>query len=537
MKTGSRVMGDENDVIASSSEFIKDRLYFATLQIKPRSTANSHYFCIDDELQYESFFADFGPLNIANLYRYCCKLNKKLKAFSLAKKKIVHYTSPMSHRRANAAFLIGAYAVIYLKKLPEEAYRPLVSGSNPPFLPFRDASNGPVTFHLTLLDCFQGIYKALLNGFLNFEEFDVDEYEHYEKVENGDFCWIVPNKFIAFCGPHPKSKIENGYPFHAPEAYFAYFRKRNITDIVRLNKKMYDSRRFTDGGFNHHELFFIDGSTPSDSIVQRFLDICEMSKGALAVHCKAGLGRTGTLIACYIMKHFKFTASEAIAWIRICRPGSVIGPQQDFLVEKQAWLWQQGDVYRSRTDHYKTAQRIGMADDFGMPGHRTPQVRRSVLKSRQDFDMEGEDDSSQILRETQGDRLIHIKAQRKHHQQPQLRPSPSSGSGAAMSTILNNSHLEETVSPRRSSSVNTRPAAPMRSAMSVVEQPVVGARSTRSHYQPQGTHQVVLVKSVPASPGPGSRRPLGVQPPYQSALITGSTVRGRSSQVRIPRDR
>jgi len=26
-----------------------------------------------------SFFADFGPLNIASLYRYCCKLNKKLK--------------------------------------------------------------------------------------------------------------------------------------------------------------------------------------------------------------------------------------------------------------------------------------------------------------------------------------------------------------------------------------------------------------------------------------------------------------------------
>lgn len=47
----------------------------------------------------------------------------------------------------------------------------------------------------------------------------------------------------------------------------------------------------------------------------------------------AGLGRTGTLIACYIMKHYKFTAAEAIAWIRVCRPGSVIGPQQEFLIE------------------------------------------------------------------------------------------------------------------------------------------------------------------------------------------------------------
>ena len=30
----------------------------------------------------------------------------------------------------------------------------------------------------------------------------------------------------------------------------------------------------------------------------------------------AGLGRTGTLIACYIMKHYRFTAAEAIAWLR-----------------------------------------------------------------------------------------------------------------------------------------------------------------------------------------------------------------------------
>lgn len=47
----------------------------------------------------------------------------------------------------------------------------------------------------------------------------------------------------------------------------------------------------------------------------------------------AGLGRTGTLIGCYLMKHYRFTAAEAIAWIRICRPGSIIGPQQNFLEE------------------------------------------------------------------------------------------------------------------------------------------------------------------------------------------------------------
>ncbi|UYV83938.1 CDC14A [Cordylochernes scorpioides] len=71
----------------------------------------STYFCF-------SFYADFGPLNLAMLYSYCMKLNKKLK-------------------------------------------------------------NNIFTFV-------------------------------FQRVENGDLNWIIPEKFIAFCGPHSKSKIDNG---------------------------------------------------------------------------------------------------------------------------------------------------------------------------------------------------------------------------------------------------------------------------------------------------------------------------------------
>lgn len=78
---------------------------------------------------------------------------------------------------------------------------------------------------------------------MNFEDFDVAEYQYYEKVENGDLNWIT-DKFIAFCGPHAKSKIENGYHLHSPESYFPYFRKHNVSTIIRLNKKIYDARRF-----------------------------------------------------------------------------------------------------------------------------------------------------------------------------------------------------------------------------------------------------------------------------------------------------
>ena len=61
------------------------------------------------------------------------------------------------------------------------------------------------------------------------------------------------------------------------------------------------------------------------------LDWGEGGAGALAVHCKAGLGRTGTLICAYIMRYHGFTAAEAIGYCRICRPGSVVGPQQTYL--------------------------------------------------------------------------------------------------------------------------------------------------------------------------------------------------------------
>lgn len=47
-----------------------------------------------------------------------------------------------------------------------------------------------------------------------------------------------------------------------------------------------------------------------------------------------------------MMKHYRLTAMETIAWIRLCRPGSVIGHQQAWMEEKQLSLWVQGEAYR-----------------------------------------------------------------------------------------------------------------------------------------------------------------------------------------------
>ena len=64
-------MEDSSEVLVCASEYIPDRLYFVTLKttIKPKSTTHTHYFSIDEELVYENFYADFGPLNLSLLYR------------------------------------------------------------------------------------------------------------------------------------------------------------------------------------------------------------------------------------------------------------------------------------------------------------------------------------------------------------------------------------------------------------------------------------------------------------------------------------
>lgn len=91
---------------------------------------------------------------------------------------------------------------------------------------------------------------------------------------------------------------------------------------------MYDPCHFEEKGIKVHNMEYPDGSNPTDDIIVSFIELCQKeiaNGGAVAVHCRAGLGRTGTLIGLYIMHKFGFTAKQAIAWLRLCRPGTVVG--------------------------------------------------------------------------------------------------------------------------------------------------------------------------------------------------------------------
>lgn len=55
----------------------------------------------------------------------------------------------------------------------------------------------------------------------------------------------------------------------------------------------------------------------------------------VVVTCQAGIGRTGTVLACYLV-HVGYTPENAIEFVRLQRPGSIQNQEQEDAVSKYA---------------------------------------------------------------------------------------------------------------------------------------------------------------------------------------------------------
>ncbi len=53
---------------------------------------------------------------------------------------------------------------------------------------------------------------------------------------------------------------------------------------------------------------------------------------SVMVHCAAGMGRAGTILACYFVKYKKYAAKDAIKKIRDERPGSIQSEVQELAI-------------------------------------------------------------------------------------------------------------------------------------------------------------------------------------------------------------
>ena len=307
----------------------------------------------DKKYHYQPFFSDFGPPDLGAVFRFCDEIATLLQSTEPTQR-IVHCVADTPTARSNGAFLTAAYTVLRLAWSPRQAFAPLL-GIYPPIVPFRDASYGLNTYTITVLDCLNTLNRAISQKLLSTTTFDHQSYLHYSRIENGDWNWLVVDKLLAFSGPHnerrtcmPRKQHYNseigsggggrrGGGAHAGEQlendttnvgtpnnsendgnttkqvhskvmlsaydYAEMLRQHGVTDVVRLNDATtYDKQIFITNGFRHHDMYFTDGAVPSSSLLRAFLNVMETSQGAVAVHCKAGLGRTGTMACAYMMK-------------------------------------------------------------------------------------------------------------------------------------------------------------------------------------------------------------------------------------------
>lgn len=75
------------------------------------------------------------------------------------------------------------------------------------------------------------------------------------------------------------------------------------------------------------------------------------SYSAVAVHGSTHLGAAATLLGAYLMQVYRFTAREAIGWIRLCCPGSVMGEQQLYLDHVERRIASSSLAKRPTQDH------------------------------------------------------------------------------------------------------------------------------------------------------------------------------------------
>ncbi|XP_075711235.1 protein tyrosine phosphatase domain-containing protein 1-like [Rhinoderma darwinii] len=117
----------------------------------------------------------------------------------------------------------------------------------------------------------------------------------------------------------------------------------------------YRPQDFMDSGISFYNFGLPDfGIVP----VPRILDVVKviafaLQEGRVAVHCHAGLGRTGVLIACYLVYACRVRAADAIRFLRLRRPGSIqTGSQVSLVCDFAMFLSSQWVVFSNAPPGY-----------------------------------------------------------------------------------------------------------------------------------------------------------------------------------------
>jgi atypical dual specificity phosphatase len=142
-------------------------------------------------------------------------------------------------------------------------------------------------------------------------------------TDRGD--WIEPGRVLGCAYPRR-------------EAALAGLREQGVSTIVNLHERAHDPARLARHGLSETHVPVRDFTAPTPAQLAEGVAAIEQAVAAgqvVAVHCGGGLGRTGTLLACYLTRR-GWSPVAAIAEVRRVRPGSVETAAQIAAVEAYA---------------------------------------------------------------------------------------------------------------------------------------------------------------------------------------------------------
>lgn len=134
-----------------------------------------------------------------------------------------------------------------------------------------------------------------------------------------DFSWVVPDLLAAMGRPISTR--------HALEA----LKDEGVDVIVSLTETPLSELLVSEFGFDYAHIPVDDFTAPTPEQIDRFVAVVAKAKKdgkRVVVHCQAGRGRTGTMLACYLVSTGR-SAHAALTEVRRLRRGSVETEEQE----------------------------------------------------------------------------------------------------------------------------------------------------------------------------------------------------------------
>jgi atypical dual specificity phosphatase len=141
--------------------------------------------------------------------------------------------------------------------------------------------------------------------------------------------WLIENKLAGSALPGGSGKEEEDLLF---------LQKQGIRAIVSLCHRVPHPELLQKYQMMHKHIIIPDFSAPTPEQIDKgvlFIEKRIAHSEPVVVHCRAGYGRTGTLLACYLV-HRGMPAPQAISEVRRARPGSVEIREQERAIHEYA---------------------------------------------------------------------------------------------------------------------------------------------------------------------------------------------------------